>query len=144
MAVVEEGAAVELLVAAGVFGPAEGFDEGEDDDVLLEEPFAVALCARNATNRFARKEIHPVRPMSFSVVLWILRKWYQFRECVQETKDAELRRQDCDRRDETVATWSRRTLQESDIDLQGNRIAQIPVRQNMVDWKRYKFGVERE
>lgn len=47
---------VELLAAADwVLGPAEGFDDGEDGDGLLEEPFAVALCARNATNRFARK-----------------------------------------------------------------------------------------
>lgn len=56
MAAVDEGAVVELLAGADwVFGPAEGFDDGEDDDGLLEEPLAVALWARNATNRFARK-----------------------------------------------------------------------------------------
>jgi hypothetical protein len=44
MAAVDEGAVVELLAGADwVFGPAEGFDDGEDDDGLLEEPLAVAL-----------------------------------------------------------------------------------------------------
>lgn len=44
---------VEVLAAADcVFEVAEGFDDGEG--VLLDELFAAALCARKATNRFAK------------------------------------------------------------------------------------------
>jgi hypothetical protein len=49
----EEDAVVEVLEAVDwVFGAAEGFDDGEGG--LLDGLFAVALCARKATNKFAR------------------------------------------------------------------------------------------